>query len=723
MVTAFILGWIHPAFALEQANTSGKLTILLIDKLAVEDLDPNVTPSLCRLTDKGSLGLCSNRTLGKGSTEDGCLTIGAGNFAKATKISGFNNNEPVGKGIQTGAQLYQNIMGIDPGDDKVLLVNLPEILDGMLKDKVTTRPGMLGETLKSNKINIYVLGNADINGLNYRPAIAVAMDVSGRIAYGDVGSLTSEDVDDSYVTTRSHYGYLIEKLKQLNHRPGVKIVDLSDLARMEKADLASPEIQAKERQRVLQDIDRFVGQVSKDMNFDRDLLMVVVPSVSTAKMQEKNTFTPLILVGPGFEPGMLSSATTRRDYIVANTDIAPTILNYFSLKAPRDVMIGQPVQSYPDEKGFRLQTAQQINQQAAMVNRVRVPLVKGYVFLQIMIICFTLFCILFKPKLKLVASRLLLGMGVIPFVFLVIGGVPAASDGQYMLYAVLATIILTMIFIKLFKGNYFSGLIAVVALTLLILNIDMINNSSLIKSSVLGYDAMSGARYYGIGNEFVGVLMGSSILLAAAIYQKHRRSWTLGLIGLFFISQSYMLAAPGLGAQSDGMITAPAAFLVTMILLSGYHINPKILLSIAGAVLVSVLAFTMYDMSRPLEMQSHIGRAAHQIYQGGWQEALLIIARKAGMNMKLIRYTIWTRVFIIILLSLAVLVYQPVGAMKMIRDKYPLLFKGFAGILLAAIIGGVINDSGIVTAATTCIYLITPLLMLVLKNLHEVKGH
>jgi len=717
----FIICFSNSAIAQEKVEKPGQLTIIVIDKLSLDDLDPNISPTLCALIEKGSLGLCSNRTLGKGSTEDGYLTIGAGNFATASKISAFNKDEPVGQGIQTGAQYYQNLTGIPAGKNEVFLVNLPEIMDGMLEEKVSTQPGMLGEVLRKNRIQITVLGNADINDYNYRPAVAIAMDAHGRVARGNVGPLTSQAVSDSYLTTRSNYAYLQQQLESFKNQPGVKIIDLADLARMEKADLASQDMQIKERQRIVKDIDTFVENVAKKMDFKQDMLLVVVPSVSANQMKDKNTFTPLIIIGPDYQSGALGSTTTRRDYIVANTDIAPTILNYFHLPTPQEVMIGQPMQSFSEGKVDRLQTAQEMANQTAMVNRVRVPLVKGYVFLEIIIICLTLFCILLKSKLKALASNLLVAMGVIPFVFLIAGKIPATNDWQYILYTILLSIIITMAVIKICKGNYFQGLIAITALTLLVLNIDVLLGSSLIQSSVLGYDAMSGARYYGIGNEFVGVLMGASILLGAALYQRFPRPWLLGIIGVFFAGQSYLLAAPALGAQSDGMITAPAAFLVTLILLSGYRISPKIVLSIAGAVLASVFAFTVYDMTRPLELQSHIGRAANQIYQGGWQEAVQIIARKAGMNVKLIRYTIWTRVFISILLTLAVLVYRPVGAMKMIRDKYPLLFKGFAGILLAAIIGGVINDSGIVSAATTCIYLITPLLLLVLKNLHEVK--
>ena len=121
-------------------------------------------------------------------------------------------------------------------------------------------------------------------------------------------------------------------------------------------------------------------------------------------------------------------------------------------------------------------------------------------------------------------------------------------------------------------------------------------------------------------------------------------------------------------------------------------------------------------MSRPTELQSHIGRAAHQIISGGWQEALTIIIRKFQVNVKLIKYTIWSRVFIVILLVLATFIYFPVGAMKNLLVRRPVILKGFVGIVTAALVALIVNDSGIVAASTTSIYLIMPFLLLMMEE-------
>ena len=57
---------------------------------------------------------------------------------------------------------------------------------------------------------------------------------------------------------------------------------------------------------------------------------------------------------------------------------------------------------------------------------------------------------------------------------------------------------------------------------------------------------------------------------------------------------------------------------------------------------------------------------------------------------------------------------SPVGAMKQLRQDKPYIVKAFGGIITGALVGLVINDSGIVAASTTSIYLVVPLLLLML---------
>lgn len=441
--------------ALGQSFNPGQVNILVIDKLSIEDLDPSSTPTLYHLAETGSIGLSSNRSLGKETSEDSYLTIGAGNLAHASEngILGSNSNEPVALRNQSGAQLYKNLTGISPGKNEILLVNLPEIMNGMAEDQVKTRLGMMGQIFRENHIRVCVLGNADINGMPYRPAVGMAMDENGRVPFGDVGPITSQAVTDSYVTTRSNYSNLLAKYDQYKNKAAVRIIDLPDLSRAEKADIVSQDIQIKERQRILHDIDQFVKQVADKMDFSKDLLIIAVPSASQQNIEMKETSTPLIIIGPGYKNGFLSSSTTRRDYIVASTDIAPTVLKYFNIQEKPIEMIGQDIKSYQDGKSDHLQTAKQISARAALVNQVRAPLVKGFVLLQIIIICLALFCIFVNRKINSLVSPLLLAMVVVPLIFIFIPMMPFANGWQYILIAIISTILVTLITTKIFKGK------------------------------------------------------------------------------------------------------------------------------------------------------------------------------------------------------------------------------------------------------------------------------
>jgi hypothetical protein len=439
----------------------------------------------------------------------------------------------------------------------------------------------------------------------------------------------------------------------------------------------------------------------------------VSPSPASEQTKIRNNFTPVIAWGKGFTTGGLTSAATQRELVVANTDIAPTILQFFGLADDTGTMIGRPIQVDTSDSSV-LTEAQQLSIQTSTVNRLRVPLIKGYVFFQIITIILALMALFGMRALVPVVKPALVALVTVPLVYLPLNTVPLSSDWLYIILAVIFTLLVTILVMISTRFNTYKAFALIVALTVVALTADQITGSHLIQNSVLGYDPMAGARYYGIGNEYMGILLGSSIVLAGAFYQKYPHGGWLPVIALFFVFQSVIIGSPQLGANSDGMITAPAAFLVTLLMLKNLRISPQTVLLVLAGVIAVTVGFTVYDMTRPVELQTHIGRAANQILLGGWGEAWTIITRKLAMNIKLIGSTIWSWVFMVILLALALLVYHPVGAMKQLRQDKPYIVKAFGGIITGALVGLVINDSGIVAASTTSIYLVVPLLLLML---------
>lgn len=709
---------------LEAAQTGAekdRLYLLLIDKLSIYDLDENTTPALCSIIDQGAIGLASTRTLKSNNTLNNSLTVGAGNLARfyGGGVKGFNASETIREEEKPAATLYKNVTGIDPGNSSCLLVNLPEILAGLSTESVTTVPGAMGETLRSNGYQVCLLGNADTSQRMMRPGIAVAMDARGQVPLGDVGEETCQPSLESIISRQTNYEYLQNMTAALKNQVDVFVIELSDLARLETAPAAQPEIEQQNRLERLAQIDQFVGRLVNTLDPSHDVLFITGLSSSKDEISIKNNFVPVIAYGNQITPGYITSPATHRDYILANTDVAPTILDYFGLQVDHQIMIGQPVEIMPAEGKDTLQEAAALTDSASRANRLRYPLIRGYVFALIIIILLTLLVVLWFPRFRHLFQIMVVGIVSVPLVFLLLGVLNLGADWRYIGVAILAVIIITWIALLLFK-NPFNSFVALSICTILLINVDILTGTHLIQTSVLGYDPMAGARYYGIGNEYMGILLGSSIIVSAALYERCQLKRYVIAIALFLMLQCVLIASPQLGANSDGLITAPLAFLVTLLLFSNIRINPTALLGIAGVVAVAVVGVAYFDMLRAPEIQSHIGRAASQIVNGGWGEAITIITRKLSMNLKLIRYTIWSWVFIVILLALALSVYFPVGAMRFIRRERPCILKGFVGIVTAALVGLVVNDSGIVAASTTSIYLVVPLLLMMLEHVEKV---
>src|SRR5439155_14453825 len=94
---------------------------------------------------------------------------------------------------------------------------------------------------------------------------------------------------------------------------------------------------------------------------DRLLVMVISPMPSTDMDARGDEVTPLLmaegtnlrLVGGMSPPYALRSDTTRQAGLVANVDVAPTILAFFGIPIPSE-MDGQPIRVTDDPAPFRL---------------------------------------------------------------------------------------------------------------------------------------------------------------------------------------------------------------------------------------------------------------------------------------------------------------------------------------------------------------------------------
>ena len=106
-----------------------------------------------------------------------------------------------------------------------------------------------------------------------------------------------------------------------------------------------------------------------------------------------------------------------------------------------------------------------------------------------------------------------------------------------------------------------------------------------------------------------------------------------------------VVAHPGLGANVGGAVSMLFAAASFIILSRKGKISIKHILIVGVAAAAFIIVLFMFDSSRAIDSPSHMGQTVSLIRKNGMFELFHIAWRKIDMNIRLFRYTIWTRVF------------------------------------------------------------------------------
>ncbi|NMA03903.1 MAG: hypothetical protein GX925_04260, partial [Clostridiales bacterium] len=446
-----------------------------------------------------------------------------------------------------------------------------------------------------------------------------------------------------------------------------------------------------------------------------DKLIIATPYPSTEAANRGSRLTPLIIYEGNDKGQVLYSKTTRREGIVGNVDVAPTILSYFNLTTNK--MTGRVLQSVSQQGN--LNYIHNLNKRVTNTSAQRYRVLYSFVVYQIITSVLALALIIFKNRVPVrwykYISLALIGNMVVPLTLLLIPlfGVTNIVTTYLLLLAITMAIISAIYLVS--KGDSLSVILYAMFLLVFGLLFDIVSGQNLIKNSLLGYDPILGARYYGIGNEYMGILIGAVLMLTAALMEKHYVNKYLSI--MFYGLVAVIIGFPGLGANVGGLITAVFSFLFVTVRLLGKKIDFRGLVYIGLAVVFVVGVMALVDLFI-VENKSHLAGAISQIISNGPVVMYQIITRKICMNLRIIGVTIWSKVLLSAVVVLGILFYKPIGWFRRISMKYPKLALGWSGIIVACVIGFVANDSGTVAAATSIIFLTSTMLYLIIEDLN-----
>ncbi|MCL6610931.1 MAG: hypothetical protein K6T66_05245 [Peptococcaceae bacterium] len=694
----------------------GRVVIVSVDYLQIKDLEEGLPPRLSGLFAGGAVALMNVNTGGSVTPENTHATIGSGSHAVAPASSpgGFGAGERLAGG--TAAEEFRLRTGRTPPEGSLVYLDIARAHSMNKKLHHPVVPGALGKIVREAGCRTAALGNSDGPRGPKRKVVSMVMDEWGMVDTGSVGEdvvMPEKGFPGGLVTD---YGAILEKFTTLPPDVRLAAVELGDLSRLQEAReyMTGDQWQAWRKKTILR-MDSFLGSLVDRMDTEKDLLVLISPTPGDDG-EKRDRMSPVLMFGAGAGKGLLVSPATRRPGIIMNTDIAPTVLNFLGIPVP-DLFTGRPARVI---KGtFDTGELTGMFRVLELTYEARPYLQKGYVLFQIVLLAASVGFIFLRKRGKEILKPFFLAVMAVPLAYLLIPLLPVGGIPVYAVELLAVTSAITVIAIVLHKKRGVDPFLLICLSTAAAITVDLAAGSPLQKASVMGFDPIVGARFYGLGNEYMGVLIGSSLVGTTALITaaEKRRRVAVAVTGVFYLAILVLIAAPQAGANAGGTIAAAAAFLVTFLLVCGVRFTATLFLAAAAGVALLVAALAAYDAGRADGWQSHIGRTTALISAGGLDQLAGIIVRKSEMNIKLFRYTVWSRVLLASLGILALLFYRPAGVMEGIKNRYPYLFMGLAGVVAGSLAAFVFNDSGVVAAATVMIFGAPPLIYLVLEQL------
>ncbi len=417
--------------------------------------------------------------------------------------------------------------------------------------------------------------------------------------------------------------------------------------------------------------DKVLTNASAQVAALQGCLVVLSPLAGDAAGRQ---LAPVLVWGAGIPTGLLHSPSTHRPGLVTNTDFAPSVAALFGI--PR-------TQFQPEPFGFAWFYDPATNAAAACsrINIEAVGQAQGMRLLPyaaaglgLWIACVTLL----TARFAVPATVLLVPPAVLSAALFA----ASAAGFGLLLAALLAALALSS---RFFAISYVLTLTSV--FLVLAVCADTVTGNMLMHRGLLGYSALEGARYYGLGNEAMGLLLGAALVAVACLWQPNKPSRFV-LLGA--MAGSVILLGTA-GAKAGGVLVSLAVFGTFLVVAGGRRWTAKTILLLAAVVVAGMAAAALGDAFLHARTHSHIGEAARRVAAGGAGEAWDIVRRKLAVEGRLAYRSAWAILLWLGLLSTVWLWRKPAAAPR----ERALRLAGGGGVAACLLL----NDAGVVAGA------------------------
>ena len=476
------------------------------------------------------------------------------------------------------------------------------------------------------------------------------------------------------------------------------------------------QIEAAERVRASA-VDRQVARIAAELPAGT-LLLITAPGAAAGQAAASAPAGPphlmsVVVSGPGFARGLLGSAATRRPGIVALTDLTPTVAWWLGSPPPAGIV------------GARITRLDRGDLDAAVdglrardtAEQVWIA-THGWFFIGYGIavaLAFAAPAILFwgaAPGRRERRARCWRVAGTaaaaVPLGSFLANLVPWWRLGHpaWWLYGLTAalTLLLTAAVLAVpgLRGRWqrdpFGPFGVLCVATLLVLAADVMTGSHLQLDAPYGLSLLVSGRYYGIGNDALGVYCVSALVTAAWIAGLVRRpALAAGLVGLLAVVAS---GWPGFGAKAGGTIALVPCMVLLVAWLAGVRLGRRMAVPVALSGLTVFLAFAVISYLLPAAGISDMGAFAADLLHG---RAGDLLQRKAGANVGSITTSTFGWLIPVVAVACAAALWRP-AALRLRTLACAFEARALLRILgwlcwLVLVIGWFADDSGVIVPA------------------------
>lgn len=421
----------------------------------------------------------------------------------------------------------------------------------------------------------------------------------------------------------------------------------------------------------LQALDRIVASRRSD-----DLIYAM-----RAPPPSRGRFAPTGILGPGYRANVLISPTTRRPGLIAGTDLAPTVLHYLGIRAPK-LMEGRVVETRRD--GNAEDVRERMARLGVLVTR-RGPAMKAFAG-AFLLLTVALWLARRRDGLRMAGRIGLLGALWLPGMALVTAGFAPSKVTEIWVLAI-SSLALGALTDRLVPWPIAPAVPA--AIVFGAHAVDLARGSPLVGASLAGSNPKGGARFFGVGNELEAILAIEVLIGLGAALTLVARRWVPRVFAAGCLVAALVIGSGRLGADVGGVITIGAGGAGAVLASLPGGLTRRRLLLAALVPVVAVLGLVLLDLATGGD--AHLTRTI--VHGEGPSEWADIAQRRFTIAFRGLRFFPVALTVAIGLVCFALALRFRERLYAPLRDQ-PAFMAGIWGGFWATVIGAASNDSG-----------------------------